>query len=487
MSIVLKSLFNKTKLGLITFRKNNFSSNKIIFKNSYLKKSTFYPNQSRQFTIANLRGNLQEQENILLNKQTEKITQTLNYLVSDLKDKRLNNKTIQIEKILELTESVDKASEDIRKEAEILFIDTLRDAQLYNKYFEFPNNSNGHSNFALFFLLAPRIRILEENDLKLLNDIYLKMDTKLKEFSIDDSIKLYEALYYYRINFGDDAVKRNMEEMSEKITKNFLDFFTSFVHNDMVNFLRMLVFVEDKEIQKFVNRTKDRMLYTFNEEHGKKLGISLTKKFDLCQFYPRILFSIKNSDPELFQIEKEKLQNFLIESSTSPNMKELNEELVLCIISNYLVWTEKSEKVFESYMNFFYNNLSSFRNELLIELFFLLLNSDFKEFKNVKLPVSMLNLIYQLIKNLKPDPFAIFEDTKEIIYFKKIRKSLIESFDIWDAKNPAETQDSPDYYHKKIIREFIKKSVDMYPFASIDYSQESFDRIYQNLKDYIKF
>ena len=138
-------------------------------------------------------------------------------------------------------------------------------------------------------------------------------------------------------------------------------------------------------------------------------------------------------------------------------------------------------------MIYFYNNLSSFRNELLIELFFLLLNSDFKEFKNIKLPVSMLNLIYQLIKNLKPDQFAVFEDTKEMIYFKKIRRTLIENFDKWDEKNPAESPDSLNYYHKKIMREFIKKSIDMYPFASIDYNEEGFDRMFENLKNYIKF
>jgi hypothetical protein len=487
MSIVFKNLFIQNKLGFTSLFKKTFSTRNNLMKSSNLTKFKLYSINHKHFTIANLRGNLAEQEEILLNKEREKLTTNVNYLISDFKDKKINNKTIPFEKLVEIMEIIDKTNEVIRQDSENFLLEILRDSDFYRKYFNFPIVSNAHQNFANFFWLAPRLRNLEDQDLKLLNETFFKMDNKIKEFSIEDRIKIYDAFYYYVRNFGEERVLKIMGDMHEKITNSFLEFFTSFSHEDVMNLLKNIVFLEDKEIQKFVKRMKDRLLYVFNEDYGKKLGLTFSKKFDLVQFYPRIIHSIKKSDPELFEKEKLMLESFLIQNSTSPSLKELNEEMVLCAISNYLVWTCKNEKVFESYMNYFYNNLSSFRNELLIELFFLLLNSDFKNFKNIKLPVSMLNLIYQLIKNLKPDQFAVFEDTKEMIYFKKIRKALIENFDKWDEKYPADTPDSPDYYHKKILREFIKKSIDMYPFASIDYSEETFDRIFENLKNYIKF
>lgn len=487
MSILLRNLFIKNKFGIQSLFKCNFSTKNISYKPSNIKNIKLFTQSMKHFTIANLRGNLAEQEEILLKTQRDKLTNSLNYVLSEMKNKQQTKNQLPIEKILEMMDIVDKSNEEIRQDAEIFLLEIMRDPQLYKKYFEFPEISAAHNNFSQFFLLAPRIRILEEKDLIMLKQIFNKMDNKVREFSIDDRIKLYDAFYYYFRNFGEDLVIKTMGDMHDKIVNSFLEFFTSFTHTEVTNLLKNIVYLEDKKIQNFVNRMKDKLLYVFNEEYGKKLGLSLNKKFDLIQFYPRILFSIRNTEPELFEKEKEKMETFLIESSNDPNLKDLSEEMILCVISNYLVWTSRNEKVFECYMKYFYNHLSSFRNELLLELFFLLLHSDFKAYKNIKLPVSMLNLIYQLIKNLKPDQFAIFDDTKDVIYFKKIRTNLIENFDKWDAKNPADSQDNPDYYHKKIIREFIKKSIDMYPFASIDYSEEGFDRIYENLKNHIKF
>jgi len=487
MSIVFKNLFIKNKFGFTSLVKKSISTKSNMFMGTKLTKFKLFSINYKHFSIANLRGNLAEQEEILISKEREKLSASVNYIISDFKDKILNNKTIPIEKIFELIQIIDKTDEDLRKESENLIIDIIRNTDLYTKFFEFPTNSNGHQRFATFFWLAPRLRNLEDQDLKFLKETFFKMDNKIREFSIEDRTRIYDSFYYYNKYYGEERISQIMGEMHYKITNSFLEFFTSFSHEEVINLLKNIVFLEDKEIQLFVKRMKDRLLYVFNEEYGKKLGLTFSKKIDLVQFYPRILYSIKNTDAQLFEKEKEMLETFLIESSTSQSLKELNEEIILCTISNYLVWANKNEKVFESYMNYFYNNLSSFRNELLIELFFLLLNSEFKNFKNIKLPVSMLNLIYQLIKNLKPDQFAVFEDTKEMIYFKKIRRTLIENFDKWDEKNPAESPDSPDYYHKKIFREFIKKSIDMYPFASIDYKEESFDRMFENLKNYIKF
>ena len=152
-------------------------------------------------------------------------------------------------------------------------IEIIRNTDLYTKFFEFPTNSNGHQRFANFFWLAPRLRNLEDQDLKFLQETFFKMDNKIREFSIEDRIRIYDAFYYYYTYFGEERISKIMGDMHDKITNSFLEFFTSFSHEDVINLLKNIVFLQDKEIQLFVKRMKDKLLYVFNEEYAEPIRV----------------------------------------------------------------------------------------------------------------------------------------------------------------------------------------------------------------------
>jgi hypothetical protein len=276
-----------------------------------------------------------------------------------------------------------------------------------------------------------------------------------------------------------------LKKINDKINKSFSDFFTSFSHLEIIPIVQNILYLEDKEIEKFAIRMVDRMNYVINPEFFEKIKLSIEKKIEILTFYPRILNTIKNSKPDIFKRECERTEKFLIDNIN--NFEDISSENIVCLLSNYLNWASFNEDLLEVFIPYLYINLASFKPELMLEIFFLLLNCDHSKFKNPTKVVNLINLIYQNMKNSPIKRVYSFEQTKEIFYYNEIRDKLDDGFKNWDNKDLAESYTHPDHYYKKLIRVMVQKSSDSYPFSSIEYDEKLFDRIFKNLKLCLKF
>ncbi len=394
---------------------------------------------------------------------------------------------VNLDNLIKLASKMDRLQNpEQRKEAEDFLLEIFRAENFKSIYFTYLDNQIPHKNFADLFFEFSRIKSLTFSDMAKLQEIYFVLDKLPREFTVQERITIFGAFYYYKRNFGEQAFNDEaLGKIYKTITKSFLEFFTSFVHSELQAIIQSIVFLPDEEIRIFANRMVDKMVYILNPEYV--LNLNLEKKCDILQYYPRILYTIKEHN-EVFQKENEKIVTFL-----KSNLKEITQfvapELVLCLLSNYLNWVEHSEDILEDFIPFLYRNLAGFRTDMTLEIFFLILNSNFEKFKNKEKAEKLLNMIFQIKKKDVTSRVEVFDQVKEAFYFNQTREKLESAWSQWIAKHQNKMQDKndDDSYYLKFFSHFVKMSIDMYPFAAIEYSQETFDRLFSNLKLCIKF
>ena len=91
------------------------------------------------------------------------------------------------------------------------------------------------------------------------------------------------------------------------------------------------------------------------------------------------------------------------------------------------------------------------------------------------------------MKNSQVTRLFTFEVLKEAFYFNEIREKMDAGFEKWDERDKAESFEHPDHYYKKLFRIMVKKSSDLYPFSAMEYNDELFDTIFNNLKQCLQF
>jgi hypothetical protein len=404
--------------------------------------------------------------------------------IQTLRSKINNRQKLPFEMAINLFNKLERLNLSQREDAETLLLDILRNDKFLTDYLSYPAVDLAHKNYSELFYNARKLKLSDE-DLTNLQKLYFDLDKIPREFTIQERTKIFDAFYYYDRAFPKENLN-SISKMKAHIEKSFLEFFTSFSHSEVCPIIQSIMFLPDEDVNVFTLRMVDKMNYVINPEFYEKMKLSTQKKLELIQFYPRILFTIKDSHPEIFEREKNRIENFLIESKKQIE-DDCPSEMALCCISNFMIWTQNSPKLLEEYVPFFYRNLASFKPELTLELFFLLLNCDITKMTNPNKAISLINVIFQTIKNCPTTRLFTFEYVKEAFYFLEVREKLDRGFEQWDSKDKAEAVDHPEHYHKKILRSLVNKSSDLYPFSALKYDNNLFENIYTNFKKYIKF
>lgn len=501
-AIQINSFFNipKNNIPMKTFssarkQMNSVNINKFKYTlHSNLLKFNFCEKRQSLVSQSELLEKIDELEETGLKqyfaKESGEAIKLTNKLEEDMKKRGI----INFQDLFKVMEKLNFLSDlQERQRVEEVLLECIRSPNFYKDHLAFPKLENTHQNFANLFFHAAKIKSLQDSDMQMMQEWFFDMDKPSREFKLKQRIMIFDAFYFYNRNFGNEVIDASLSKLHSHIVTNFNEFMTSFLHVDLTDFLVKLIFFEDKEIRLFLDKIVEKMNYIINPDRSNLLQLSLNKKFDIVQSYPKILHVIEKLAQEdknyvsIYKREKEKLENFLIENSGKVDENDINSEFILCCVSNYNVWVENSPRLLEAYVPYFYNKLGGYRNEMVLEIFFLLLNSNFDNYTNCSKALELVNLIYQLLKNIKIRRLEIYEDLKEADYFYSIRKELIEEFEKWDQKDKAEDFDHPDHYYKKIFREFIRKSVNIYPFSATHYNEQLFDRLFKNLKNYIKF
>ncbi len=400
-------------------------------------------------------------------------------------------KQIETKKQLELKDLVSAIGKFdfidlVNKESgEEFILNILRSNNFYKIYLAFPNVNFPSKNFTNLFYECRLMDTLTADDLSNFQDWYFDMDKPSREFKISDRIMMLDAMYVYKLKYGEEIFNKSLSKMHNHIIVNFAEFMTSFASEEIIQLLNNLIFYPNDEISLLSDSIVNRMNYIINPKHSDKVKITFSKNLSILQAYPRILNLYKEKSLELFEKESAKIKEYLI--SNAGNVNENHIDITMCMISNYLIWVENSPEVLEAYIPYFYKYLASFRHEITLELFFLLLNSDFRKYDNYNGAINLINMIYQFMKNMKISRMETIGNSKEVKYFYSIRESLIDNYTKWDEKHSNQSYDHPDYYHNKILREFIRKSCNIYPFAAVEYTDELFDNLLSNIKEYISF
>jgi hypothetical protein len=499
MENFIKKLFVESKGGIIkygrqSFVKKNFFTNMRENKALSLLNNTNISNRmslnkpqgminysSRNFSSVIKKQREQAPADPFLKSITAEATSEIQKIYSKLEGRQ----KIPFELLNNLMNKLERLDSATRENAESLLLEVIRKDKFYQDYLNHPDVEMAHKNYSDLFYNARKLRNISDEDISRIQKFYFDLDKIPREFTIQERTRIFDAFYYYKRDLSKERFNL-VGKMHGHVVKSYLEFFTSFTHSEIGPIIQNIMFLSDDEVRVFALRMVDKMNYIINQEFAEKMKMSLQKKLDLLLFYPRILYTIRDTHPEIFEREKNRIEAFLLE-----NKKQLENEavpeVVLFTLSNYLVWTENCPILFEEYIPFLYRNLASFKPELTLELFFLLLNNDISKMKNPNKAVSLINLIYQTIKNCPTTRIFTFEYLKEAFYFNEIRNNLDDGYESWDSKDLAEGLDHPDHYHKKILRSLVKKSSDLYPFAAMHYDDKLFDTIFANLKKYLQF
>jgi hypothetical protein len=419
---------------------------------------------------------------------SETIAAEVTFLVKGILTNLNQKLPVQMDSLAKILNKIDRIrNEEQRKEIEDFVLEIFRADNFLTVLTMTDNPTDIQHNFSKIFLEMSRVKSLTESDMIKLKNIFFTLDQPPREFSVTERITIFESYYYYKRNFGELAMKEeNLGKVFQTIIRSFMSFFTSFVHSELQGVLQTLIFLNDDEIKVFCPRMVEKMVYILDPQYALKLSIE--KKIDILQFYPRILYTIKNEKPDVFEAEKQKIKKFIFD-----NYNEIIQysqcENIACLLSNYIIWTEKSEELIELFLPYIYRNLASFKTDLTLEIFFLILNCDFDKFKNRERAEKLLNMIFQIKKKDQTSRMEVFEEIKEMHYFNSTRSNLEKAWTEWieKHKNILEGNFQPEYYNFKFFSHFVNMSIHIYPFAALEYNQELFDRLYNNFKLYIPF
>lgn len=480
-SLIKKNFFSKNlnnkalKSSICNFPFKNNDKYSYLQNNKNLIKYTH-----KNFSDALVKNRNQAPPDPFLRNITAEATSEINTLKSKIE----NRQKLPIETVNNLFNKLERLETSLREDVENVLLEIIRNEKFLSDHLINPALDLTHKNYTDIFYFARKLKLSDE-DLSNLQNWYFHLDKIPREFTVSERTRIFDAFYYYDRAFPKENLS-NISKMKAHIEKSFLEFFTSFSHNEVCPIVQTIMFSQDEEVNVYALRMVDRMNYVINPEFYEKMKLSTQKKMEIIQFYPRILYTIKDSHPEIFDRERIRMEDFLIEFKKQIE-DDCQTEMVLCCLSNFLVWTHNSPKLLEEYVPFLYRNLASFKPELTLEIFFLLLNCDISQMKNQSKAASLINVIFQTIKNCPTTRLFTFEYVKEAFYFLEVREKLDAGFEQWDSKDTAEAVDHPEHYHKKMLRSLVNKSSDLYPFSALKYDDKLFDNIYSNFKKYIQF
>lgn len=478
-SINCSSNFDKFKIkNLFLFTCKNFNFNKISIKNFSQDEIKY---KEEEIKLGEENKTVSPTFFDKTAKQRAVNTKILSGRLSNIKTIFKDENQVKIEELIKCIDLVDRVDKDVKQYAEKILIEIIRSPVLKSKFL-FPENPTAHNEFADLFQEVYKITSLTEEDFTYLTETFISLDNKVKEFSQSNKIKIFDALYYYKKYLTNERFKILMP-IKNSVDSRIFDFFTSFLYDDLILILRNIVYLENQEMAKFAPRMVEKMNYLINPKYSKDFAFSMEKKINVLQYYPRILKQLE--DEKVKKIEYEKIERFLIDNLKE--IQECNQDLTICVISNYLNFCERSTNLLEAYSQYIYNNLAGFTHEITIDLFFIYLQSNFEEFKNLNYSKQLLNTLFQSLKNLKTDERIIYENIKEVFYLENLKSQLKEEFEKWDKTNPTDSIDHPDYFYKKLFKNFIQNSYNLLPFNTEAFNAELFDKTFNNFKTYISF
>lgn len=474
---MLKKLYENSfkKFGINTTQ-NCINFNYFIYKfktNNYFEKSTAFGNKNYKLQKIYTNSNLSKINKFYFSTSPSQIEDSenimkLDKLILEIKYENIETKVYHQKKItsaLSLICSIPNKS--LIEDSEKNLIEILRNPTFYENL--------KRITFADLFFYFPFLNkdFITEQDITNLEDHYFRIKESQDTFTMSDRLKIIDALYYYE-NFLNIELSNVKKDIFEFFISNLL----SLHQDDLMTLLKNILYLKNDEIKLFSEKLPLRMHNILDINDNK---ITLGKKVEILQFYPKIVKSSEN--PILIEKDKEKILKFFF---SKLDMNLIDPAPLLCFISNYYYFLEINPTLLEHFLPYFYNNLSSFYNEYLLEFFFLILNTDLSQIKNKPRIDKFFDTLYQSLKKSKTHERQFKEKTKDILYFLEVREKVKVSSKEWFSKHKPE-DGSDDFYLMKIFEEFIKKSTDLFPFAAREYKDELYDKMFSNLKKLLKF
>lgn len=302
---------------------------------------------------------------------------------------------------------------------------------------------------------------LEKQDLEVLEDLYLEMNQK-QLLKPENKLMIFNSIYYY------DRKGLEIPLIKQDLLSYFLTNVDNLREDQQFFLLSIILFLKESHIAAFspvVIKFMNKVLESNSD---------LSNKFEFLIYYPRILAEFE--DKSVVQAEAKKLEDFIIENMNY----DLRAESMTCVISNYCHYIGFRESILETYSPFFYRNLSALGQVLLLELFFLYMQSDLSKIKHQAELKTLLSKLAETIKTLKIQPQNSEEQTKEVIYYNECKQNLSKALKEWESG-----QDVINPSHE-LLKECIEKSLSAFPFAAITYNVELLEKIHSNIEEYIR-
>jgi hypothetical protein len=398
--------------------------------------------------------------------------QNLSYLenLNSILQKSLDKKEdIPYDKFIHALAVMDSVeNNEVRIDTEKLILEVIRNKTFLNQIY--------HEKFSQMLIYVSRVKSISENDMDLLYKLYINLSKQQNGFTSKQIFLILDAFYYFENN----NIPYPKQFKNDVINYCLSNWGVNFNFNERLELLRSVLYMKDEDSIPFA----EKFIHYLPKIIGENSKLTLDQKLDLLQLFPKILSTIPN--PEIIEKEGFKLYEFLLKNIY--NECEADPEKLLCIVSNYMVYIiHQKENLFESMVPFFYRHLSSLRHEFTIELLFMALQCNFENFKNKEQMIKFTSQVYQEIKNLRTTERQFEDEMKEIMWLKSVRNKLRTAFESWKVKNDKSQENQDEHYYLKFISEIIKKSCDLFPFASKEYQDEGFDHIYSNFKNIMKF
>lgn len=380
--------------------------------------------------------------------------------LAKLKDKQNPNNIIENRYFVEALSLFSRFSNKELKKDFLVFIDM---------YFKNVKNINSLTSeeFPIFVDSISKFK-LDEEKLKILDE-YLSKKVKEDNTSVRTKLIVFESLYYFTIN--ECELSKTFAEIFQFIEKNI----NQLNKTDTMDLCKNLLYFKPEGIQPI-----SKVLTDFLIEKTKEPK----KNFTLFQFCPKLLTNVSESKALEFQ---NALSNYLLKFEKDCHSVPFSPELLICVLSNTLTYLNFDQKVFEIFIPYFYRNLSSLQDDFFNELLFMVLKYDatlYKDSPKVELLVknclimikSCSNRLHLLEKN------GLIKESK---YIHEQNKKLNECFEKWKLERKKSTNLKEEKYHV-LFDELISKNMMVYPFASLNYTTDLIEKIFQNFTLLVK-
>jgi uncharacterized protein YifN (PemK superfamily) len=377
----------------------------------------------------------------------------------DFKNYFEKQKTYNHDRLFEIIQIFEFTADSfIKKDCEKYIMQLLNDQSFIDSL-----NATNLSRLFYFLIFVPN---LTQTEIDKLSNHYFKLKNENK-INKTNYIEILDTLYYIEIK------DFNIEEMRSSLIESTLYYFDTYNSEEIFGLLATILFMNSKDISKLADSV---VIYMNSKilDINNDIGLSIDGRLVFLQYYPRILK--EHSDDTVKSEQRVKMANFF---KTNAN-ENCNQDILLCNTSNYCHYARFDPQMVEKLVLVIRKNIGGLRTEFIIELFFLIIHFNINQFEDKLEIASMVELIINAVKDSNTITNDLSEIRKDYIYFKGMRDKILPLYSNW-YKNKIVTKDE-EATKLAIFSQMVDKSMQNFPFAMREISENMFDELFDNFK-----